>query len=63
MGLDSKGEEHMTLWSQQTTEQRIKNVISHYKREIERFKQEGDLQVVDMYEVFVGWLETILERP
>jgi len=53
----------MTLWSQQTTEQRIKNVISHYKREIERFKQEGDLQVVDMYEVFVGWLETILERP
>jgi len=52
----------MTLWSQQTTEQRIQNVISHYKREIERFKQEGDLQIVDMYEAFVICLESILEN-
>jgi hypothetical protein len=59
-----RGEVHMTLWSQQTTEQRIETTIRHYTREIERFKQEGDpLQVVGMYEAFVIRLESILEKP
>jgi hypothetical protein len=53
----------MTLWSQQTTAQRIETVIRHYTREIERFKQEGDpLQVVGMYEAFVICLESILDK-
>jgi hypothetical protein len=54
----------MTLWSQQTTEQRIETTIRHYTREIERFKKEGDpLRVVGMYEAFVIRLESILEKP
>jgi hypothetical protein len=57
------GEEHMTLWSQKTIEQKIEASISHYKKEIERAKEVGDpLKVVGILEAFVMCLESILEK-